>query len=383
MVENRSDSVPKKRRRIPLPLKCLAALLPLLILCGIVCAVYMRQQTDPDHIAERYIDVFMAKDPSALFHFLGLERSPFVNEEAFARFLEESCSYSRIKSYGLTKDTGSSADGICYRIEFHTGPHSTPIIKTLRLKKSQEKQYLFFDSWSVDHEGYFARGCSIRVPAGASADLDGIPLTGEQKREERDRLITYEAGTLFTGTHSITVHMPGFQDYTAEISLGHSDDKDNPVYTVTPSMLSLTEGTKRELASHTEEMIQTLYSGVLQNKSLNWLHRKFPFEESVLSALGQKYDTLADRTMQAPTRLTGVEFREFSSSCTAAYAEDGCYAARVTTSTEYTASSTISGSRYKKTTPGHSVFITTMHYRDGKWLIHDSTVLESPVYYLR
>lgn len=383
MAKKRQENTEEKKRSIPLLVKCLAALLPLFLLCGIVCAVYMRQQTNPDYIAERYMEAFMSKNPTALFHFLGLKRSSFVNEEAFGRFLEESYSYSRIKSYGLTRDTSSADDGIHYRIEFRTGPHSSPVIHTLRLIKSGEKRYLIFDNWIIDHSEYLAGGCSIRIPAGAAADIDGVSLTEEQKVEERDQLATYAADTLFTGTHKIAVHMPGFQDYTADISLKHTDNIDNPLYTVTPSMLSITEDTGKELAAHTEEMIRSLYSGALENQSPDWLHNKFPFEESVQPALGQKYNTLINQMMQPASRLSGVEFREFSSSCVSAYAEDGCYAVKVTTSADYTASSTVSGSNYKKNTPGHSVFITTMHYRDGKWLIHDSTVLESPVYYLK
>ena len=41
------------------------------------------------------------------------------------------------------------------------------------------------------------------------------------------------------------------------------------------------------------------------------------------------------------------------------------------------------GVSHEKSTTGNSLFITTVHYQGGEWFFHDSTALESCVYYLK
>lgn len=384
MAKSKTEKKQKKKRLIPIPVKCLIALLILLLITGTIFTVYMKQQTNPDHVAARYISTFMSKDPSALFHFLDIEKSTFINEDSFSRFLEEHCQYSKIRSYGLSRHTDPSApDQVSYRISYQYGPHSKPYTQTLVLKKSEEKLYFFFDIWEIDCSEFFAKNISIQIPTGASAAIDGITLTQEQKKEEAGQLAIYETNNLFTGTHDITVSMEGFQDFSASFSLQNTDYKDQPVYTITDSMLSITKETENELIRQAEKMIQALYKSALQNDPFEKFHEKYPFEDSVRSSQEQKYDTLVNNHILSSTHLSDVDFNEFSSSCTTAYAEDHCYALKITTSMDYTASSVVNGGSYEKSTPGSSVFITTMHYQDGKWVIHDTTALDNCVYYLR
>ena len=384
MAKNKTEKKQKKKRLIPIPVKCLIALLILLLITGTIFTVYMKQQTNPDHVIQRYIATFMSKDPSALFHFLGMEKSTFIDEDSFSRFLEEHCQYSKIRSYGLTRHTDPSAPGqVSYRISFQYGPHSKPYTQTLLLKKSEANLSFFFDIWEIDCSEFFAKNIAIQIPTGASASIDGIALTQEQKKEEAGQLATYETDGLFIGTHAITVSMEGFQDYSANFSLQNTDYKNQPVYTITDSMLSITKETEKELISQAEKMIQALYKSALQNDPFEKLHGKYPFEDNVRSSQEQKYNTLVNNHILPSTHLSDVDFNEFSSSCAVTYAEDHCYAVKITTSMDYTASSVVSGGSYEKSTPGSSVIITAMHYQDGKWVIHDTTALDHCVYYLR
>ncbi|MCM1441235.1 MAG: hypothetical protein NC131_18830, partial [Roseburia sp.] len=196
---------------------------------------------------------------------------------------------------------------------------------------------------------------------------------------------TYECGDLFTGTHRITVSLEGFEDYSTSTSLQNADYAGRPLYTITASMLRVTKDTQEELMKQTERMIKALYNGALQEKSFSSLHEKYPFEETVRADLEKKYDTLLHNHIQGSSHLSDVAFTDFSSSCTMAYAEDHCYAIKVTTSTDYTTYSVVMNGdvSHEKSTAGNSLFITTLHYLDGKWYIHDSTALESCVYYLK
>lgn len=386
MANKETAKKTKKKRRVPIPVKCLLALFILILICGIIFTVYMKQQTDPDRIADQYVSVYMSKDASALFRFLGIKKTSFINEESFSRSLEECHKYSSITTYGLTKYSDPAApDQVQYNIEYRYGAHSSPYTQTLTLKKTEPPLYLFFDNWKIDYSEYIAHGCSVQIPAGATVSIDDVALTEKQITSRDGQLATYEIGELFIGTHKITVSLEGFEDYSTSVYVSNSDYKDHPLYTITPSMLRITKDTEKELTKQTEKMIQALYTDALQEKSFARLHEQYPFEEEVRSDLEKKYDTLLHNHIQSSTHLSGIEFTDFSSSCTTAYAEDRCYAIKITTSTDYATTSSVmnSGSAQEKSTTGNSLFITTMHYRDGKWFIHDSTALESCVYYLK
>ncbi len=386
MAKNKPIKKNKKKRHVPIPVKCLIALLILVLICGIIFTVYMKQQTDPDRIADQYVSVYMSKDASALFHFLGIKETSFLNAESFSRSLEECHKYSSITTYGLTKYSDpATPDQVQYNIEYRYGAHSSPYTQTLTLKNTEPPLYLFFDNWKIDYSEYIARNCSVQIPAGSTVLIDDVALTEKQITSQTGQLATYECGDLFIGTHKITVSLEGFEDYSTSVYVGNSDYKDRPLYTITPSMLRITKDTENKLIKQTEKMIQALYTGALQEDPFSRLHEKYPFEENMRPDLEKKYDTLIHNHIQSSTHLSGVEFTDFSSSCTTAYAEDRCYAMKITTSADYTSTGSVmnGGVSHEKSTTGNSLFITTVHYQGGEWFFHDSTALESCVYYLK
>lgn len=376
----------KKKRRVPIPVKCLIVLLTILLICGTIFTVFMRQKTNPDSIARSYVAAFMAKDTSALFHFLGMEETIFTNPDALARSLEECHKYSTITSYGLTKYADpSTPDQLQYKIEYWNNSHGNPYNQTLTLRKTGAKLYGFFDHWQIDQSEFFARNCTLRIPAGTTVRVDDIALAQDQIRETTEQLTTYDLGNLFTGTHTITVSAEGFQDYTTNVYLQNKDYGGQPLYTITASMLDVTKDTEKKLAAQAEKMVKDLYAGALEDKSFGDLHKKYPFEESMRTKLEQNYGTLINNHIHSANRLTKVQFTGFSSSYSSAYAEDHCYAVRITTNADYHTTSLVTSgnSSREKTTEGNSLFITIFHYRDGVWYIHDTTALTTCVYYAK
>ena len=388
MAKQRSQEKPKKKRRIPLLLKLGFVLLFILAAAFAVFFFYMRRQTNPSRIANEYVSVFMSKDVSALFDIMGFERDTFTTPETLSASLEERQKYSTITSYGMVEYAPDDPDNMRqYSIQYWDNSRGNPYTQTLVLKNTEPKLYYLFDNWQIDNSEFLARNCSLTVPAGAEVTVDDIALTSDMADSDNLDTITYRLGNLFAGTHAIVVHMEGFDEFNTNIPLTGGDYSNQALYTVTTSMLRITSETENTLKKEVEELLPALYSHALAGDSFDELSQEFTIEESARNGLGQAYQTLITNNIDSPTHITEVEFDSFSSTLASAYAEDHCYAVKVTTETRYTAGSSVvkegQTTPQSRSTAGNSLFTTTFHYRDGVWSIYSSTAFDACIYYMR
>lgn len=388
MTKQISQKKPKKKRRIPLLVKLLFVLLIILAATFAVFFFYMRRQTEPSRIADNYVSVFMSKNTSALFDVMGFERDTFITPETLSASLEERQKYSTISSYGMVEYSSDDPDNMRqYSIQYWNDNRGNPYTQTLVLNNSEPKLYYLFDNWKIDTSEFLARNCVITAPMGAEVKVDDITLTSEMAESGGTDTITYRLGNLFAGTHTLTVLMDSFNEFHTSIYLDGGDYNDRPLYTVTPSMLQITDQTREMLEKEAEDLITAIYDRALEGESFNKLSQKFTVEESARSGLEQAFQTLITNNIDSSTHLTGVDFDSFSSTSGSAYAEDHCYAVKITTETRYTASSYVAGSGQtaagSRSTAGNSLFTTTFHYKNGAWSVFSSTAFESCVYYMR
>lgn len=396
MSKKNASTKATKKRRIPLFVKWIIALLFLLIMAFTVFFFYMKQITRPEHITDQYVTTFMSKDTSALFDYLGFERGTFTTPDALKKSLEECHKYSSITTYGLVEyDTQDKENQRQYGLQYWDNSHNNPYSQTLIVKKSSDRLYLLFDNWEIDTSEFLAKSCLLGAPAGATVAVDDIELTENMVKASSDEVTTYQLGDMFIGTHTITVSMEGFEDFTTRVYLKSGDYKDKNIYTITASMMNITADTEKSLKKQTESLIKTLYSYALSDKSFDKLCKKITFEDSTKTSMEQAYLTLVTNNIKSATHLTDVNFSKFTSTVSSAFAEDHCYAVQVTTDIDYTASSVVVKSdtqtesaapqtvkQYRSTT-GSSLFITTFHYWNGTWCIHDTTALDACIYYMK
>ena len=381
----------KKTRKIPVPVLCLLVLLVLLLAAFLVFYIRMKGQTRPDRVADRYVSTFMSRDANALFDLIGFSTSPFITRDAFARSMEECHSYSTIASYSIVQYPAESEDQRSFGIQYWDDHNNSPYSQTLVLNRSQDRLYLLFDNWTVDATEYLAKNCSLAIPAGASATLDGVALTDDMQAETTDTSAVYTAGDLFIGNHTIQVSMEGFEDFSAQVYLGSGDYADKDIYTITTSMMTITDETEKYLKQQAKSFIRALYDTALSEKSFSDLADAFVFEDTTRSSMEQAYDTLVANNISSAAHLTGVDFADFSSTTSSAYAEDHCYAVTVTSEIEYTAQSEVPQSSADgaepgsspRSTSGRSLFTTTFHFKNGTWSIYSSTAFDTCIYYTR
>lgn len=395
-MQNNKDNVSpkkkKKKRKIPLALKCIFIIFLLLGIAFTLFYFYIKQQTSPYRIATKYAETFMSKDVTALFDTMGMERDTFITPESLRNYLREHLNYDKVSAYNMVEFTNTGDENTKqYGITWQTNERNRQYTQTLTLKKSPHKLYFLFDNWKIDTSEYQAKNCSIGVPANAIVSIDGIEVPTDKASSGTANLSVCKLGSLFPGSHTISVRMAGFTDYFSATNLKSGDYSSQNIYTVTPSMLKITAETEKTLKEDAEKLIHSIYECALAGKSFEKLENACTFEDTSKEHLKQAYNTLVTNHIKSATHLTDVNFTSYSSSTATTYAEDGCYAVKVSANIDYTANSVVvkgdttegDSSRQNKSGPGSSFFTITFHYKEGTWSIFDTTALDACIYYIK
>lgn len=388
MPKQNSSQVKTAKRKHSAWIKWLILVFAILLGAFFVFYFYMKEQTKASRLAEDYVSVFMSKDSGALFDFIGFQPDTFITKDSFQKSMEECHKYSSLTSYSLVQYDSGRENQKQYGLKYWDNNHNNPYSQTLLLNLSSTRLYFLFEQWEIDKTEYLAKNCTLDVPSGADVMVDDIGLSGKITPVANGNLDTYSLGNLFIGTHTITVSMEGFEDYTVTTSLPAGDYSDRKIYTITNSLMKITAATEKTIIKRAESFIKSIYQNALSGQDFEAATDGFSIEESQKTALAQAYDTLISNHINPDTHLTQVDFTNFESSASSSYAEDGCYVIQVTSDSDYTSDSVTAAaangaSAQNRRTSGNSLFTTTFHYKDGVWSIYASTALETCVYYLR
>ena len=391
MSKKTSSQNPPKKKKHPKLKWILIIIAALVVTAFLTFFIYMKQMTKPTRLVDRYVSTFMSKDSDSLFDLIGFETGTFITKDAFAKSMEECHQYSSITTYSLVPGNSQGDNQMQYNLSFWDDNHNNPYNQTLLLNLSSSRLYFLFDQWEIDTTEFLAKNCSLAVPTGATVTVDGIDLSEHFSAVPDEDLDVYELGSLFIGTHDITVSIKGFEDYTTTTSLPAGDYSGKKIYTITTSMLKVTAATEKNLKQLAESFITSIYEGALTEQGFDSISKDFTVEEDSKDSLKLAYDTLVSNNITTASHLSKVDFTNFDSSTAATYAEDGCYAIQVTSDVNYTAESIVSSGsgdetasqQTRKTTSGNSLFTTIFHYKDGVWSINTTTALDACVYYIK
>ena len=391
MSKKTSSQNPPKKKKHPKLKWILIIIAALVVTAFLTFFIYMKQMTKPTRLVDRYVSTFMSKDSDSLFDLIGFETGTFITKDAFAKSMEECHQYSSITTYSLVPGNSPGDNQMQYNLSFWDDNHNNPYNQTLLLNLSSSRLYFLFDQWEIDTTEFLAKNCSLAVPTGATVTVDGIDLSEHLSAVPDKDLDVYELGSLFMGTHDITVSIKGFEDYTTTTSLPAGDYSGKKIYTITTSMLKVTADTEKNLKQLAESFITSIYEGALTEQDFDSISKDFTIEKDSIDSMELAYNTLVSNNITTASHLSKVDFTNFDSSTAATYAEDGCYAIQVTSDVNYTAESIVSSGsgdetasqQTRKTTSGNSLFTTIFHYKDGVWSINTTTALDACVYYIK
>lgn len=207
---------------------------------------------------ERYFAANMDADWEKAYEQLGIAQSEFINADAFARMNRETPGM-KIAGYSV-REQGDLSRGyygkdvvVTYRVERESSDRTW----TIPLKKEDSKKWGLFDDWKVLPDDMVCKDFEIRVPAGASAELDEISIEKylEGTQEGFDR---YVIPSMFYGMHVIQVIMDGLETEKAEF------DASGGSYVL--NQMKVSRETEQKVLEKAGSNLKDIYAAAMQGK---------------------------------------------------------------------------------------------------------------------
>ena len=207
---NKKTGNKKKKRKIPIGVKLFIIIFVLGLISFGIFSIYMKGQTNPDLLVEKYLKAFMNKDVNAMYDILEFKKSDFINPEYFEKSLEECHSFKEIDSYGLVKSKGDEKTQD-YELKFLAGTRE--VYKTKLTLYKDQPLYFIYDNWKIDKSAFLSEANKLTVPAKAKVYIDGSLLTEKKVSEKTNISKTYEIGDLYEGSHELSMTVDGFDEF--------------------------------------------------------------------------------------------------------------------------------------------------------------------------
>lgn len=285
-----------------LPLIIVIACLIAAVIAAVIAGNWL---TSPDRTAEKYFKSLSGKDWASAYDCLYLNESEFINAEQFALMMENSeilpdniVAYEIISESdqrGSYYDMDSIADSdfqMEYRVNYATERSSSERMD-IKLIKTSEKQFLFFDSYKVSASEFIGE-MMITVPAFASVSVDGVLLDDTKLVSSSEYSDTYEISSVFQYPHAVLVQSPVTEDY--ELSVQNE-------ITVSPYHLKLKQDAAAALAAQAESDFAQLSGAAAAGNTLD--------PSDPLSVSYSEY-FLEPLYNSAPTGMHNLAFYEFT-----------------------------------------------------------------------
>lgn len=246
----------------------------------------------------------------ALYNYAELTDDDFINEYFFENMA--SSIYGEIDEsllkLGKVEDDGDKAEAkLTYK-----GESSENATWSIKLKKTSERKYLFFYRWKLDIDDFILRDCTITVPEGCTAYVDGVELTAENSEKTTDdagKTDTYTIPKIFMGSH--TVNVAG--DILDVSDAGVSWIEDNSSYIITSDEFAVLPSERDKLEENAGAIIQNMYAAVFSEAGVDGLSGYFIQDEVAKAKIQTVYDDLlAAITPEDGSTLNSMNITSFA-----------------------------------------------------------------------
>lgn len=381
------------RKPMPLAAKLIIILVLVLIAAGTGGYFVLKSLTNPKNIVTDYAKAYVSHDAKALFKSLDFKESPFVTVEKFETALKSDSNkhFEDSTDYTITENESNDTKNstLRYDVVFRDDSNAFEYDTEIVLNKLSTKSYLFFDNWKIKTEGFLAKDCAVNVPSGAAVTIDDVKLTDTYKTEsEEEGIDTYKINYIFSGKHTLKLSLENYNDYEVSFTLNSTDYEGQTVTSVNRSDLTLSDDIANTLVEQSKTTLTKLYEAALDKKEFEDILSADEVEDTSLEDLKSKYKSLVEYNIEGDPHLKSVDFSSMEGEAQIAYNyNDDCTAVSVNLETEYTAKSVVKNfwdkKKSTKSYDGSSNFTFTYHFKNGKWVLNDSTAFNYCVYYTK
>lgn len=226
--------------------------------------------TGPKRIAKDYIDALVSNNVDKLYNYLNIEGDKtFISKSIFKQVLSEENKTEKIKNIDI-KDVEYSDDkteatvNFTYTVEGKDKEYNDD----LTLVKSDDKKFIIFDDWKVkdfDSSNMILKDYEIRVNKDSKITFLGIDVKDKYKDKEKSTTTedVYIIPQVFMSESDMSIKLSnGLEVKTKVYPTNYSK-----TYKFSFNKNLLTEEQNKLIEDEAKNTVNTIYNGIVDNKS--------------------------------------------------------------------------------------------------------------------
>lgn len=335
---------------------------------GVFLAFYNTHS--PQKYMDEYYECFLNESYSALFKSSGVKTDTFISAENFTRMMVNEYGYEETDKYSIGEIT-KDGDFATATVSFVDSETVETVKWNLKLQKSKEKKYIFFNEWNVNIDEFILEDVVLTADEEVEVIIDDINITSEdiagvnKSLNEETGLVTYTIERIFTGTHSVLFAGKHTVPETELVSF----DSENKIYECEMVGTLPTED-KDVMSDITKKIVVEMYNSAFAEADGTGLVALFSSKEGVSDKVTEVYNlVLAGVNKEDGSMLTSIDITDYSISFA-----DYTYNEQMVTTFDYTAAFTAKtgrtlGDGVRKTYEGtvSAQAKITFEYVDDSW----------------
>ena len=372
-----SKQPPKPRKPMSKKTKIGIIIGIIVIVLGIIGYNVGSSMTSPKKVALNFFEATVNYDADALYSYLDVEQNEFTSKKVFKKIVErmKKEDNEKVMNYKVTNVEKSSSGlyanvTINYTVDGDSDDHS----ETIRLSKTKNKKFLFFDEWKVAvNNTDTVDDFELTVIKDSEVTLEGVKVDSKylDKKESSDSYDVYVLPALLPIEYEVEVKLPyGFTVTDTIYPDSYSTSK-----TIDVDMDSFPEKETEKLEKQIKTDLTTLYSNAIEGKSYEDVKSNFSYDGDA-NEMSEVYDDLKEDLTSSLSKLTNIEYESVDLT-DIEIDEDGLLSLSVRAKFKYTISYEENGETKTKSTDDNDTMYLSYGYQDGSYKIVDASSLQT------
>lgn len=277
---------------------------------AVVLVLLVNSAVGPQRTAEGYWKAYMNADWSSVYDYCDLPGDPMLSKQAFVnsradvektpyhnyRFTELKTGGSAAKDkdealignlFGTGQDDAGQESSLqkYFEVEYSVQGDSKSHTQTVRLVKTGEKKWFFFDQWKVVGDDLVQSKINAAIPEGASIAVDGRQIQPNDPKTEGGMQF-FQIPYLFSGEHQVEVTKEQMEPQR----ILFDPERDGEI---SVSYLIPAAETKQALANQVNQDMQALLTAALEGKPVGAVKDLFLSDADTQDEVRAGYEDLA------------------------------------------------------------------------------------------
>lgn len=296
--------------KILLIVEIIAAVFAVVVLFQNVTSFFGAQK-----VGERFFAAVTNGDWEEAYRMLEVDESEFINAAAF-RKANESNGSSTVNTYSVSekRNLEQGLNGTTITITYRKKGDSNDSTYNVYLNRQAKKQYLFFDNWKVASNQYMVQDFTISVPKGASAAIDGVPLSKSYLSGSEEDGDSYTIPYLFAGRHEAEISMESME--TVKESFDTAYDSSYRLYS-----MQVSEEAVQQALNMAGSNLQKIYAAALHCSTFPAIAELFTTNQE--AGIEESYQTFMESMQEEGySKIESLDMSKISGTAES-YMEDG------------------------------------------------------------